>query len=268
MTSDFDTRLGRDAQYVYLLARHFPGRLSGIDASTIERLIEPVMKNRFNTLSSSYTILALGEYTRAIFDGSDSGNLTISATTNNAVELLTEAARFARTDVGNSTSAIQISGGNGDDIYYVLSQTGFDATPPQDALSEGLEIQRDYLNDDGDPVTSALIGDDLTVRLRIRSTGRPRSNVAVVDMLPGGFEVLTDSVRREYGGWSADYTDIREDRVVVYGSFTDRLTELRYRVRMTSAGAFVVPSAFAGSMYDRSIQARTRPGRFEVRSVQ
>jgi len=268
MTSDFDTRLGRDAQYVYLVARHFPDRVSGIDASTIERLIEPVMKNRFNTLSSAYTILALGEYTRAIFDGSDSGDLTISAAANNAVEMLIEATRFARTEVENSTSSIQISGGDGDDIYYVLSQTGFDAKPPQDALSEGLEIQRDYLDDDGDPVSSALIGDELTVRLRIRSTGRPRTNVAVVDMLPGGFEVLTDSVHREYGGWRTDYTDIREDRVVVYGNFTDRLTEVRYRVKLTSAGMFVMPSAFAGSMYDRSIQARTKPGRFEVRSVQ
>jgi uncharacterized protein YfaS (alpha-2-macroglobulin family) len=87
-------------------------------------------------------------------------------------------------------------------------------------------------------------------------------------MLPGGFEVLSDSVRRQYGGWYADYTDVREDRVVVYGNFTDRLTEIQYRVKLTSAGKFVMPSAFAGSMYDRSIQARTRPGRFEVTSVQ
>jgi uncharacterized protein YfaS (alpha-2-macroglobulin family) len=268
MTSDFDTRLGRDAQYVYLVARHFPNRLSDIDASTIQRLIEPVMQNRFNTLSSSYTILALGEYARAIFDGSDSGSLTISASANDAVEMLTEAARFARAEINKSISSVQISGSNGDDIYYVLSQTGFDAAPPQDALSEGLEIQRTYLNDDSDPVTSALIGDELTVRLRIRSTGRPRTNVAVVDMLPGGFEVLADSVRREHGGWSADYMDIREDRVVVYGSFADRVTEVQYRVKLTSAGLFVMPSAFAGSMYDRSIQARTKPGRFEVRSTQ
>ena len=142
MTSDFDTRLGRDAQYVYLVARHFPDRLSDIDAGTIQRLIEPVMKNRFNTLSSAYTILALGEYTRAIFDGSDSGNLTISTSANNAVEVLTEAARFARTEIENSTSSVRVSGSDGDDIYYVLSQTGFDTAPPQDAQSEGLEIQR------------------------------------------------------------------------------------------------------------------------------
>ena len=268
MTSDFDTRLGRDAQYVYLVARHFPDRLSAIGAGTIQKLIDPVMKNRFNTLSSAYTILALGEYTRAVFGQPGSGPLTITATANDGVEVLVEAARFARTHVPNSTSDIQISGSRGDDTYYVLSQTGFDASPPQDELSEGLEIQRVYLNDNGNAVTSAGIGEELTVRLRIRSTGRPRSNVAVVDMLPGGFEVLSDSVRRQYGGWYADYTDVREDRVVVYGNFTDRLTEIQYRVKLTSAGKFVLPSAFAGSMYDRSIQARTRPGRFEVRSVQ
>jgi len=268
MTSDFDTRLGRDAQYVYLVARHFPDRLSAIDSGTIQNLVEPVMKNRFNTLSSAYTILALGEYTRAIFSESDAGDLFIATSTNNAVEVLAEAARFARAQVANSTSNIQISGSDGSDIFYVLSQTGFDTSPPQIALSEGLEIQREYLDDAGDSVTSAGIGDELTVRLRIRSTGRPRNNVAVVDILPGGFEVLVDSVHRQYGGWNADYTDIREDRVIVYGSFSDRLTEIQYRVKLTSAGNFVMPSAFAGSMYDRSIQARTKPGRFEVRSVQ
>ena len=268
MTSDFDTRLGRDAQYVYLVAKHFPEKLSSIGADTIQNLVEPVMKNRFNTLSSAYTVLALGEYTRAIFAESDAGSLSIASSANGALEVLAEAARFARTSVENSTNSIQVSGANGSDIYYVLSQTGFDSSSPQDALSDGLEIQREYLNEDRIPVTSALIGQELTVRLRIRSTGRPRTNVAVVDMLPGGFEVLTDSVRRQYGGWYADYIDIREDRVVVYGSFPSRLTEIQYRVKVTSAGKFVIPSAFAGSMYDRSIQARTRPGRFEVRSVQ
>lgn len=268
MTSDFDTRLGRDAQYVYLVAKHFRERLSGIGTDLIQHLVEPVMKNRFNTLSSAYTILALGEYTRAVFEDPASGSLTISESANGAIKTLVKASRFARTPVGNAANSIQVAGANGDDIYYVLSQSGFDTSPPQEVLSDGLEIQREYLDDDGKSVTSALIGQELTVRLRIRSTGRTRTNVAVVDMLPGGFEVLSDSVHRQHGAWYADYTDIREDRVLVYGSFPNRLTEIQYRVKVTSAGNFVLPSAFAGSMYDRSIQARTKPGRFEVRSVQ
>ena len=268
MVSDFDTRLGRDAQYLYLLARHFPIRLNDIDSETIQDLVEPVMRNRFNTLSSAYTVLALGAYTNAVFEGSDATMLSISATSGGVTRILAEAAKFARAQVQNDVNELQIRGSGGADLYYVLSQTGFDRTPPADAAANGLEIFREYLDDNGDPVTDAQVGDELTVRLRVRSTGRVRSNVAVVDMLPGGFEVLTETVRNQYRDWYADYKDVREDRVVVYGTFTDRLTEMSYRVKLTSAGNFVVPSAFAGSMYDRSIHARTKPGRFQVRAAQ
>lgn len=267
MQSDFDTRLGRDAQYLYLLARHFPERLERIDPAQVRHLTGPVMQSRFNTLSSAYTILALGEYTRAVFerDGTTPG---ISVRDDDGVRELVDAARFARTEVANGISDVLIDGTGGNDVYYVLAQTGFDHTTPESAQAEGLEIHREYLDEDGDAVTRATIGDDLTVRLRIRSTGRPRTNVAVVDLLPGGFEADTNSIQRWFGGWSADYVDVREDRVVVYGTFTDRMTELSYRVKVTSAGSFALPSAFAGSMYDRSVHARTRPGRFEVEAIQ
>jgi uncharacterized protein YfaS (alpha-2-macroglobulin family) len=268
MTSDFDTRLGRDAQYLYLLARHFADRLDDIDATTIQNLVEPVMQNRFNTLSSAYTILALGAYTSAVFEGGDAALLSIFGGIEGTVNALTQPLRFARADVGNNIDELQIRGSGGDDFYYVLSQTGFDRTPPADAQAEGLEIFREFLDGTGDPVTEAEIGDELTARIRVRSTGRPRSNVAVVDMLPGGFEVQTDTVRNQYQDWYAEYKDVREDRVVIYGSFSDRITEISYRIKLTSAGDFVVPSAFAGSMYDRSIQARTKPGRFRVRRTQ
>jgi uncharacterized protein YfaS (alpha-2-macroglobulin family) len=268
MTTDFDTRLGRDSQYLYLLARHFPDELDDIDVEKIRSLVAPVMRNRFNTLSSSYTILALGAYTDVVFGDGDGAMLSIAAGTQDAFTSLTQAARFARADVPNDMNRVRVHGSSGEDVYYVLSQTGFDRTPPAEARADGLEIFREYLTAGGRPVTEARIGDELTVRLRVRSTGRPRSNVAVVDMLPGGFEVQTDTVRNQYQDWHAEYKDIREDRVVIYGSFGDRMTEIRYRVKLTASGDFVLPSAFAGSMYDRNIQARTAPGRFIVRPLQ
>jgi hypothetical protein len=108
-------------------------------------------------------------------------------------------------------------------------------------------------------------GGEVTVRLRVRSVGREAvSNVAVVDLLPGGFEVIRSSVPRQSSYWSADYVDIREDRVVFYGSFDSRVTELRYRAKLTAAGQFVVPPAYAGSMYDRSAHGRSVAGSFSV----
>ncbi len=263
MTTDFDTRLGRDAQHLYLVARHFPTKLSEADSGAIENLTRPIFENRYNTLSSAYTILALNAYTRAVF-AADNTQLSISTEADGTV---VPASPFARADLDNAVRELAIHGANNNAFFYVLSQTGFDQTPPTTALAEGLEIQRDYLDSDGNVVTSATIGDELTVRLRIRSTGQPRSNVAVVDLLPGGFEVNAEHVQRQQGGWSADYIDVREDRVVVYGWFPNRMTEVTYRVKLTAAGSFVVPAAFADSMYDRRVQARTKPGRFDVRPV-
>ena len=267
VNSDFDTRLGRDAQHLYLLTQHFPDRARRIESDDLQRMINPILQNRFNTLSAAYTILALNAYTRATLE-TDRPLLTIAVDTAAGKQQVAAASLFARSNVNNGIADVSISGAGGTDIFYVLSQTGFDTSPPQSALSEGMEISREYLDTDGNAVSEAHIGDELTVRLRIRSTGQARSNVAVVDLLPGGFEASADSVQRRQGGWSADYVDVREDRVVVYGTFGNRMTEIRYQVRVTSAGRFVTPSAFAGAMYDRSVQARTAPGSFQVQGRQ
>jgi uncharacterized protein YfaS (alpha-2-macroglobulin family) len=266
MASDFDTRLGRDAQYVYLVARHFAERLPRIEPGTIRELVEPVFQNRFNTLSSAYTILALGEYSRGLLTGAAGADTTISAVAaDDTLSLLSGAAdAFARAAVPNEVGRVRISGGAEPGVYHVLTQTGFDAELPERATSEGMEIFREYLDDDDKPVSSATVGDELTARLRVRSLGGYRTNAAVIDLLPAGFEVLPESIRNRYDDWNLEYKDVREDRVVVYGSFHNRLTEIRYRVKATSPGAFVVPSAYAGSMYDRTVHARSEPTRFTV----
>ena len=64
--TDFDTGLGRDALYVYLLARHFPERMASLDGGVVRRLVQPVFEDRFNTLSAAYTILALGAIHRRL----------------------------------------------------------------------------------------------------------------------------------------------------------------------------------------------------------
>ncbi|MEN7342126.1 MAG: alpha-2-macroglobulin [Pseudomonadota bacterium] len=267
MTHDFDTRLGRDAQHLYLLSRHFPAAMKTIDSTTIRRLIDPVLQDRFNTLSSAYTILALGAYSRAVLQD-EASTVSIATLVDDNPETVAGPAYFARADVQQDIEKVRVTSGKDQTFFYTLMQSGFDETTPQKPIAEGIELQREYLNAEGRPVTTATIGDELTIRLRIRSTGQPRSNIAVVDLLPGGFEVSRDSLQRSYDRWASDYIDVREDRVVIYGTFANRVTEIRYRVKLVSAGTFVTPSAFASSMYNRDIAARTAPGQFEVQSVE
>ncbi len=149
-------------------------------------------------------------------------------------------------------------------IFYLNSQAGFNQNLPKTAIREGLEISRDFVDDDGNQLDTFGQGKEITVRLRIRALKKPMTNVAVVDLLPGGFEVVRSSVPRTAFNWRADYVDIREDRVIFYGAFDTSIKELEYKVKLTAAGNFVAPPAFAESMYDRSIKASTAAARFEV----
>jgi uncharacterized protein YfaS (alpha-2-macroglobulin family) len=90
--------------------------------------------------------------------------------------------------------------------------------------------------------------------------------VAVVDLLPGGFEVIRESVNRSSG--TSNYIDIREDRIVFYANITNRVSEITYKVKVTAAGKFNVPSSFAEAMYDRSLTGYSAASTAEVTAIE
>ena len=266
--TDFDTGLGRDALYVYLLARHFPERMADLDGDVVRRLVQPVFEDRFNTLSAAYTILALGAIHRNLeARGALTPPAVAAQAANGPVAVDLAPGAFARASLPVTVERLDISGAAPGGVYYTASESGFDVDVPTERLAEGIDLDRVYLDAEGGPVERIRVGDELTVRLRVRSAGGRIGNVAVTDLLPGGFEIVTESVRRQYGGWSCDYLDVREDRLVYYGSFDERMVELRYRVKATSPGEFAAPAAHAAAMYQRGVRGRSEAGRLVVESL-
>ena len=172
--------------------------------------------------------------------------------------------------------------------WHVASQGGYDRLPPD---KDGIEIVRDYSDTAGKPLVQIAVGEEIDVHVKIRATGGEGvGNVAIVDLLPGGFEPViepppeptaaadgSDAAASDSGDtaaqpvawrspiglssstWQPEYADIREDRVVIYGTATPDVREFVYRIKATNAGKFAVPPAYGESMYDRRIQARS-PG--------
>ena len=98
--------------------------------------------------------------------------------------------------------------------FYQLTQSGFDKTPSAIALQKGIEIYREYRDTQGNVVNSTTLGAEIEVHIQTRALDNQYiSNTAIVDLLPGGFEVVRDSVKAEY----LNYIDIREDRVIFFG---------------------------------------------------
>ena len=122
----------------------------------------------------------------------------------------------------------------------------------------------------GQPITAVQNGDEIVVRLRMRAIDAEYiANVAVTDLLPGGFEPVlqTDAAAQPQGpaNWQPVFADVREDRLVLYGGLTKNMAEYRYRIRASNAGTFLVPPSYAESMYDRTLRARTVAGRVTVK---
>jgi hypothetical protein len=259
----FHSPLTRDAQFVYLLAHHFPVRAAKLDGKDLLPLIEPVFRGRYNTISAAYTILALGAYGKLqLGEGQETVRFTAVDAEGEEQKLTAEQRPLPRVSFGPDLVRVLAASDKG--LFHLMSQAGFDREPPASAVRDGLEISRDFLDAEGKQVTGLRQGQEVTVRLRVRALGETVSNVAVIDLMPGGFEVLRDSVPRTAYGWLADYVDVREDRVVFYGSFDTSVRELSYQVKVTSAGEFVVPPPWAEAMYDRAVRAVGVGGRITV----
>jgi uncharacterized protein YfaS (alpha-2-macroglobulin family) len=264
----------RDAQLLYLLARHFPARLKALDAKTFARFVTPLANGRYNTLSASTSILAIDAMARTL--GTDAlGKLSATQidAQGKASPLALPANLLPRAAFDAGTVKLKLANDSALTTWYAVTQTGFDRTPPTTELKAGLEVVREYVGADGKPLTAVKIGDEVTVKLSLRGIAGQGSsaqvgNVALTDLLPGGFEPVqsrtAEGAASTVTGPSLEYADVREDRVVIYAGANDSVQTWSYRIRATNTGEFVVPPAWAQSMYERERQARSLPGKVIV----
>ena len=68
----------------------------------------------------------------------------------------------------------------------------------------------------------------------------------------------------ELSNWQPDYVDVRDDRVVLYGTALRDVGTFVYRVRATNAGTFNTPPAYAEGMYETTLQGRGNVGQLEI----
>jgi uncharacterized protein YfaS (alpha-2-macroglobulin family) len=185
--SDFSD-VGIDhAWRVYLLNRHFPALARRLTPAAQERLLQPLRDNSYNTLSSALTLLALESGPagmRAALPTLQAGGRDGAVRTIGAPVGVIQRGQFLGSD-----ARVWVTPTSSSPAWYLLDQSGFDRGQPSAVQNHGLEVIRDYLGDDGKPITALKLGQEITVRLRVRARGNATyGNIAIVDLLPGGFE--------------------------------------------------------------------------------
>lgn len=265
------------ATYLYLVSKHFPDRAKRITGDQILALADPITHNRANTISSAYAIIALDAYQRtAGTTGQSNIKFTQTMPDGSATPLTPQGTVFAQAAVAPGAKSVHIEADTPFALFYQLIEAGFDVAQPSSEIKKGIEVFREYSNDKDQAVTSSALESKVDVNVSVRALDNAVSNVAVVDLLPGGFEVDISpeglgsraSLSKGPDTWQPDYIDVREDRVVFYGTIDTRAQKFVYRLKPTNRGKFAVPPLYAEGMYDRSVQARSLGGQFVVENTQ
>ena len=150
--------------------------------------------------------------------------------------------------------------------------------PTDDAFQpafEGLEIERALLDRENGGVTRGPVeqGDLIVLRTRVRSVAGPVENVVVESLLPSGLEIENPRLETtETLSWvsdanlQADYTDLRDDRVLVFTDLPANTWQTFYTVlRAVAPGTFRLPPVHAEAMYNPALRATGDRGRVEVK---
>lgn len=297
----YHSPMATDAELFYVLAKHFPKRLAAYGPEFVANLVAELRDNRYQSLSAATSILALEAYAQAAEASATMPSLKALLKTGGEQALSLPPGLFPQLPVSEATKALRVSSPGPLPAYALLSQAGFDRQPPPPA-SQGMEILRSYTDLAGKPVSQVRLGEEIEVHLKFRSTERDwLGDVALVDLLPGGFEIVQPSgapaeqVMQQVlpdaasegeseGAGSEDagnlgcgcnwlswlsgarptYADYREDRAVLYVDFGKDVSELKYRIKATTAGRFQIPPAYGEAMYEPSIYARAAAGQIEV----
>lgn len=315
----------RDAQALYIMARHFPERVKSLGADALLSLVEPISKGRYNTLSSAYLILALDTYAQLAQDQTDVSQLAIIevSSSGNQKPLTLPAGLLPQTMFSADARKLLVSSSSPLRTFYQVTQSGYDLRVSTDVVKQKLEVLREIVGSDGKPIKELKLGDEAEVHIKLRSLNKNVTlyNLALVDLLPGGFEVVinppaessdTDGdgdegdsdrgdsdeegshegdgegdgegshdkpersakktsaapsqlpIAKDGSTWTPEYGDVREDRVVLYGSVGPEVMEFIYAIRATNAGLFAVPPLQGESMYDRSVIARSAGSKIRV----
>lgn len=307
--------LAHDAQYLSVLARHFPDRFKNISGKEIQAVISPMSSNSCNTISSAYAILAMDAYAEAVGAKAVADIKIKEILDKGSRDLIVPQGLFPKAAFSDQAKKVRVESTSDYPTFYQVTQAGFDKALPEKEIKQQIEVQREYRDLKGSVLTKTELGSEIEVHVKMRSVGSGTYyNVAIVDLLPGGFEVVLEksrraseavqprqSVMREHSPeqeegegegegevseiaaeeheseshwdspigtdkstWSPEFVDIREDRVVLFGAVGPSAQEFVYRIKATNKGKYVIPPAFAESMYDRSVRAITKAGTMVV----
>jgi hypothetical protein len=207
----------------------------------------------YNTQENAYALLAIGKVYRK--KQSDNYSLTVTDSRLGQLGIYNSGDKVLRLELGSDSNISMTLNGQGE-AYYSLTTFGI---PSKDIepYDNGIRIRRKYLDANKKQVNleDVKVGQLLVAEIKIYAN-KYMDNVVILDMLPSGFEIenprlaSSESLSWAYSSYSAEYMDLRDDRLILFSGVGTNEYVFYYLVRAVTEGTFNVPAIMAEAMYN------------------
>jgi uncharacterized protein YfaS (alpha-2-macroglobulin family) len=221
-----------------------------------------------STQELGYCLLAVGKYMKTFWkrDAAVAGRIEANGVqVGDAFEAVGEPVTFDMTPHMGQT--VSVTSASDDMLYAVLEWEGIPLEGPTEPVSENMDLEVNWLGDDGLPLDPSELSQGTPFWCHIRVTGSPHvgiENAALTQVFPSGWEIentrLTGEVAppwaRQFGmrGW--DYMDVRDDRVMWFFNLRRREDrDFLVRLNAVTRGSFTLPPTVVEAMYDHDYRA-------------
>lgn len=194
-----------------------------------------------------------------------------------------------KSDAGSNSPVFQISLENPDDnrplrvwnnsdktLFTRLIQTGIPAAGEEIAASNGINISVNYQDSEGKSLDPQKIiqGTDFFAKITLSNPGElglDYENLALTHIFPSGWEIINsnlDVIGQDLQGSTADYREIRDDRVNIFFELgAGKRKSFYVRLNASYAGKYYLPAVICTAMYAPGIEARNKGQWVEVISA-
>jgi len=222
-----------------------------------------------NTQENAFSLLALGKIARI----SNNTNATATVSANGKTIGNTTGANIVLDTKQYINTALQLSVKGQGNYYYFWETSGITSDASYLQEDKFLKVRRTFFDRNGNVINSGNFhqNDLVVVRLTIESQyNSDIDNVVITDMLPAGFEIentrLTEmpDIKWITDESTADYTDVRDDRILLFTTATGHQKDFYYMVRAVSPGVYQLGPVQADAMYNGAYHSYNGAGTVTV----
>ena len=237
----------------------------------VERLTNAAAKGQrwTNTQENAFAILALGKFLKKQPHQKFTGTITRNGAKLSNFDSIGK--QYIGSDWDGERIELSVKGKG--TCYYYWEAFGISRDSYIEEYGHGMQISRRYMTPDGSRVKNVFQQGELVIaEITFEALSSSLQNVAVIDMLPAGFEIEnsrlatrqqnTEMSEQEF---TPNYIDVRDDRLVFYTTFhLWRPLKFYYALRVVTEGSFTVPPISAEAMYDPTKSAVASSGTIQV----